>query len=209
MLRFDHMTVIAPTLEEGVDHLRVCLGIDLINSNTHSDMGTHNRRVKLGPDCYLEVIAVNPLAPAPASPRWFGLDQRDAVRSDWSSGFRLKGWVARTRDIDAVLASHGALFGSKRWLDDDFYFSVPPDGGLPMGGVLPSLIEADEDSLTATTLQDQGVRLREFVLEHPTPASVKDLYEAIGITHAPTVIEGRRIGFYARFDTPSGEKILR
>lgn len=48
MLRFDHMTVIAPTLEEGIEYVSNCLEIDLINGTTHTDMGTHNRRVKLG-----------------------------------------------------------------------------------------------------------------------------------------------------------------
>lgn len=105
------MTVIAPTLEEGIEHVSACLEIELINGTTHTDMGTYNRRVKLGEDCYLEVIAINPHAPSPSGPRWFGLDQVEAVRAEWSNGSRLRGWVARTNDIDAVLMSHCQLLG--------------------------------------------------------------------------------------------------
>lgn len=68
MLQFDHITMIAPTLEEGIQHLSACLEIDLINGATHIDMGTHNRRVRLGSDCYLEVIAVDPQATMPDHP---------------------------------------------------------------------------------------------------------------------------------------------
>ena len=49
--------------------------------------GTHNRVMAISsegiPDCYLEVIAIDPEAPEPGRPRWFGLDNpelREAVR---------------------------------------------------------------------------------------------------------------------------------
>lgn len=209
MLHFDHMTVIAPTLDEGIDYVRGCLEIELVNGATHIDMGTHNRRVKLGSDCYLEVIAVNPAAPPPTGPRWFGLDQGEAVRSDWANGSRLKGWVARTNDIDRVLMSHGALLGAKKWLDDHFHFSVPPDGSLPMGGALPSVIDVGDHLPTATSLQDQGIRLKELVIEHPTPSRIIALYDEIGVTNPPTVKQGNRLRLSATLDTPSGVKVLR
>ena len=209
MLQFDHMTVIAPTLDEGIEHVRACLEINLINGATHSDMGTHNKRVKLGADCYLEVIAINPDAPSPNGPRWFGLDQAEVVRSDWSNGSRLKGWVARTNDIDTVLMSHGHFLGSKKWLENDFYFSVLPDGALPMGGVLPCVIDVGDQPPTATSLEDQGVRLREFVLEHPSPSKIIALYNEMGITKPPKIREGEHLSYSALLDTPSGLKVLR
>jgi Glyoxalase-like domain len=208
MLQFDHMTVIAPTLDEGIAHVSACLDIDLINGTTHTDMGTHNRRVKLGADCYLEVIAINPDAPSPRGPRWFGLDEAEAVRADWSNGLRLRGWVARTNDIDKVLTSHGQLLGPKKWLDSDFHFSVPPDGRLPMGGALPSVIDLGDHPPTATILEDQGVRLREFVLEHPVPSQIISLYDDMGIINPPKVRKGERLSFSAVLETPRGLKVL-
>lgn len=203
------MTVIAPTLEEGIEYVSACLEIELINGTSHTDMGTHNRRVKLGEDCYLEVIAVNPNAPSSSGPRWFGLDQAEAVRSEWSKGSRLRGWVARTDDIDNVLISHGHLLGSKKWLDNHFSFSVPLDGGLPMGGILPSIIDVGNSPFTAMSLGDQGVRLREFVLDHPNPSEIISLYNEIGITNPPIVRKGECLCFSAVLDTPSGLKVLK
>jgi hypothetical protein len=209
MLKFDHMTVIAPTLDEGIEYVRACLGIELINGTIHTDMGTHNRRVKLGVDCYLEVIAVNPDAPSPNGPRWFGLDQAEAVRSNWSNGSRLKAWVARTNDIEKVLLFHSQLLGSKKWLDDHFYFSVLPDGDLPMGGGLPCVIDVGDSSPTAAGLADQGVRLREFILEYPKPSELIRLYDRMEIINPPKIIEGERLCYSALLETPSGLKILK
>lgn len=209
MLRFDHMTVLAPSLEEGTEYLGALLEIELINGSIHRDMGTHNRRVRLGETCYLEVIAVDPNAPLPSIPRWFGLDRTDAVRADWSDGLRLKGWVARTKGIDLVLKSHARHLGEKKWLENDFYFAVPPGGGLPMEGALPSVIDMGDQPATATGLEDQGVRLKEFVLEHPSPAQIKALYEELGIVDGPNVSEGKRPRFYAFLETSGGEKLLQ
>lgn len=208
MLTFDHIAVIAPSLDEGIAHVGESLRITLTNARTHVDMGTHNRRVRLGADTYLEVIAANPDAPAPQSPRWFGLDDTEAVRAAWSRGERIGGWVARTDDIDAVLACHGHLLGSKRWLESSFHFAVPADGSLPLGGVLPYAIDLGGRPPTAAHLEDQGVRLRSFVLEHPRPEEVVALYEALGIVRPPTVVAGPAIRFSAEIDTPDGRTVL-
>lgn len=201
---FDHLTVLAPSLGEGMRWITERFGIEPINAATHRDMGTHNRRVRLGPDCYLEVIAVDPDAAPPRWPRWFGLDLTEEVRNAWAAGRRIGGWVARTDDIDAVLASHGHLLGSKRWLDGSFHFSVPEDGGLPMGGVLPSVIDLGGRAPTARRLQDQGLRLKAFVLEHPAPDEIRALYEDMRIVDAPEVVFGPAARFSAEIETPTG-----
>src|SRR5262249_12568508 len=113
VLSLDHITIIAPSLAEGVDHVRACLAIDVPFGTNHPDMGTHNRRLRLGETIYLEIIAVDPDAPRPSRPRWFGLDDTAAVRCRWQNGERLRAWVASTADIDAVLAAHGDLLGGK------------------------------------------------------------------------------------------------
>lgn len=208
MLQFDHMTIIAPTLTEGIEHVAACLGTDLVNGTTHVDMGTHNRRVKLGASCYLEVIAIDPSSPPPNRPRWFGLDHAEAIRSAWSNGLRLRAWVARTNDIDTVLKSYSPILGSKTWLDDHYNFSVLPNGDLPLGGVLPSIIDVGDNPPTAVGLEDQGIHLREFVLEHPDPPTIISLYKEIGIVDPPTVIEGDRIALSALISTPNGGEII-
>ncbi|MGO4676892.1 VOC family protein [Bosea sp. 2YAB26] len=42
MLTLDHLTVIAPTLVEGVAHVRSCLDLDVPFGQRHGYMGTYN-----------------------------------------------------------------------------------------------------------------------------------------------------------------------
>ena len=58
-LRLDHLTVIAPTLSEGVAHVRHCLDLDVPFGTRHDYMGTHNHRLQLGNSVYLEIIALD------------------------------------------------------------------------------------------------------------------------------------------------------
>ena len=136
------------------------------------------------------------------------LDRTEAVRRDWAEGLRLKAWVARSDDIDAVLAEHGRLLGTKTWLEKAFYFSLLPDGALPMSGALPCVIDRCGRPSPSTRMEDQGLRLRALVLEHPEPDKVAPLYRQIGISDPPNVLQGPRIRLRALIDTPSGVKTL-
>ena len=90
MPKFDHLSVVAPSLEEGVAHVRSCLGIEIAFGRKHSHMGTHNHLLRLGDATYLEVISIDESAPAPTGPRWFGFDDPARVRRDWDDGRRLR-----------------------------------------------------------------------------------------------------------------------
>jgi hypothetical protein len=204
----DHITIIAPALAEGVDHVRACLDIDVPFGTKHPDMGTHNHRLRLGETVYLEIIAVDPDAPRPSRPRWFGLDDTDAVRRHWQNGERLRAWVATTCDIDAVLRAHGHLLGGKMRIGRQSQFSVLPDGGLPLAGVLPSVIDRAGQSPPSIAMPELGARLREFVLEHPSPGEVTALYGDLRIRNAPRVQEGPRVRFVATIETVLGLRTL-
>ena len=208
MLCLDHLTIIAPSLAEGVEHVRGCLDLDIPYGGTHPEMGTHNHVLRLGEGTYLEVIAADPSVPPPAGPRWFGLGDLKVVQSDWANGNRLRGWVARTDDIDAVLIGHGELLGGKIRIGTYGQFSLLPDGSLPLDGVLPSVIDRAGRNPRSTRLKDHGVQLRDFVLEHPSPAKITALYEKLGIRNAPLVQEGPRARYFATIDTARGLKTL-
>lgn len=211
MLYLDHLTIIAPSLAEGVEHVRACLDLDIPYGGTHPEMGTHNHVLRLGEAIYLEVIAIDPSAPPPSGPRWFGLGDLEAVRSYWANGERLRGWVARTDDIDAVLIGHGKLLGNKTRVSRGgrySHFSLLPNGGLPLGGVLPSVIDRAGRNPPSMTMSDHGARLRDLVLEHPFPAKVTALYEELGIRNPPHVQEGPRARCFATIDTAHGVKTL-
>lgn len=211
MLRLDHLTIIAPTLADGVAHVRDCLGIEMPYGRVHDGMGTHNHLLRLGDDAYLEVIAVNPAAPPPDRPRWFGLDDGKAVQAAWDDGFHLRGWVARTTDIDAVLSRHGAILGSTVRLSRaglSFSFSLPPDGSLPLGGLAPSVIDRAGHPPPIAAMPDLGARLHAVIVEHPEPDEVTALYEELGIENPPEVQKGEQFRYRAKIETPGGLKTL-
>ena len=211
MLKLDHLTVIAPTLDEGVSHVRDCLDIDVPFGTRHLYMGTHNHRLRLGDAVYLEIVALDPDGVSPGRPRCFGLDDRDTVRSDWEDGRRLRGWVASTVDIDRELAVHPGIFGERVALPFDkpsFNFSIPPDGSLPLDGAAPSLIDHRDDLSFLANIPDLGARLQAVSLEHPEPAAVTALYEELAIDRPPEVVPGSRVRYRARIETPSGLRVL-
>jgi len=211
MLELDHITVISPTLAEGVAHVRACLDIDVPFGRRHPDMGTHNHLLRLGESVYLEIIAVNPAAPRPSHPRWFGLDNSAAVRADWDSGRRLRGWVARTNDLDAVLARHADILGKKvafTSANGDFCFAIPEDGSLPLDGAAPSVIDRLGKPPSIAAMADAGARLQRVILEHPEPARIATLYAGLGIGTSPDVRLGEILRYRALIETPTGLKEL-
>ena len=207
----DHFSVIAPTLAEGVSHVKACLDLDVPFGQRHGDMGTYNHLLQLGDRVYLEIIAVDPDAPRPSRSRWFGLDDQKSVRMAWDNGQRLRGWVARTDGIDTILASSEPVFGRKVALpqaDPSFDFAVPDDGSLPMDGALPSIIDRRGKPRSMAAMADLGARLRSFVLEHPEPETISKLYRELAIDRPPEVVAGSALRYRARIETPAGMKEL-
>ena len=60
MLALDHLTIVAPTLAEGVAHVRRCIDIDVPFGQRHDYMGSHNHLLQLGNSVYLEIVALDP-----------------------------------------------------------------------------------------------------------------------------------------------------
>ena len=208
MLAFDHITVVAPTLEEGIAHVRSALEIEeLGNPARHRDMGTHNQRLRLGNDVYLEVVAADPAAPRPARLRWFGLDS-PTLAADWAAGIRLKAWVCRTDGLDRVLAGHASVLGKRTRLDGRFDFALLPDGSLPLAGALPCVIDRGGAPPPSVRMADRGLRLEELVLEHPDPERIEALYADLGISDPPRVRQGDAVRLSAAIATPTGLRRL-
>jgi hypothetical protein len=211
-LVLDHLAIVAPTLEDGAAHVREQIGIEMQAGGKHPEMGTHNLLLRLGSDVFLEVIAVDPAAARPAGPRWFGLADVGAVRAAWTDGRRLRGFVARTDDLDGVLARHGELLGRKTPVsrgDRHWFFSVRPDGLLPAGGAVPPVMDWGPRGNPAPQMPDLGARLVGFEIEHPDPAWLEDLYAKVSLVSPPVVRKGAEIRLRAMIDTPSGMRELR
>jgi hypothetical protein len=211
MLKLDHLTLIAPTLAEGVAHVRACLDLDVPFGQRHDYMGTHNHLLQLGDMTYLEIVALDPQGEAPGRARWFNLDDQKTVKADWDSGRRLRGWVARVDALGDVIAKREHIFGHKvmlPWRDPSFDFAIPDDGTLPLDGAVPSLIDRRGKPRAMATIADLGARLRSFSLVHPEADEIAALYRELNIDHSPTITRGEALRYRAVIDTPTGVKEL-
>lgn len=211
MLKLDHVTVIAPTLIEGVSHVQNCLDLNVPFGTRHDYMGTHNHRLQLGNNVYLEIVALDPDGTQPGRPRWFGLDNQKKVRSDWTEGRRLRGWVASTDAIDSVVSTRRAIFGDKVPLpatNPTFDFTIPADGSLPLDGAAPSIIDHRGDPTSMASIPDLGARLRSLTLEHPNPAAIETLYRELSIDRPPAIVLAPNVRYRAQIETPTGLKEL-
>lgn len=163
MLTFDHLAISCDSLAEGVAHVEAALGVDLAPGGDHAAMGTHNRLLSLGPDEYLEVIAINPDAPGPDQPRWFDLD-------NFRGAPRVTNWICRCPDLEAALASAPAGAGVPWDLqrgDLRWRMAIPKDGRLPFDNTFPAMIEWQGEAHPAPRLPDRGIRLTGLTLAHP------------------------------------------
>lgn len=211
MLYLDHLTVIAPSLAEGVSHVRACLDLDVPFGQRHDYMGTYNHLLQLGDTVYLEIVALDPDAHGPSRSRWFGLDDQTRVKAAWDEGRRLRGWVARTDDIGSILAGREPIFGKKVALPvigSSFDFSIPDDGSLPLDGAAPSIIDRRGKPRSMATIADLGARLVSFVLEHPDPVAVSALYRELSIDRPPVIVKGDKLLYRAQIETAAGLKEL-
>lgn len=168
MLRLDHLAVVAGRLEEGVGHVEALLGVPMAGGGKHPLMGTHNRLLGLG-DLYLEVISIDPDAPAPGRPRWFDMDR-------FSGPPRLANWVAGCDDLLAEVALGPAGIGQPLALQRGDYrwrMAVPADGRLPHAGGFPALIQWEGDAHPARALPDSGLRLARLEISSPDATALR------------------------------------
>lgn len=180
----DHLVVAAANLDEGAAWLEHHLGVELTPGGRHAAMGTRNRLLRLGPALYLELIAIDPEAPAPARARWFGLDD-PRLRARIAERPRLIHWVARTNDIAIARAACpeplGEILPMNRG-DLEWLITVPEDGHLPGEGLVPSLIQWQTDEHPAARLPDAGCALMKLEGFHPEPAHIQGALDALGLT---------------------------
>jgi hypothetical protein len=162
----DHIVVAARSLDEGAAWVHSALGVATQPGGKHPLMGTHNRLLAIGGRRYLEVIAIDPDAPPPGRPRWFGLDE-PATRARLERGPLLLHWVERTDDLDAALRDYpepvevlDASRGELAWR-----ITVPADGRLPCRGKCPTLIQWKGSAHPSQRLPASGVELVEWRVE--------------------------------------------
>lgn len=167
----DHLVVAARTLDEGGAFIRNRFGVECVAGGKHATMGTHNRLLSLGPQSYLEVIAIDPEAPSPSRPRWFELDT-PAMQARLAQGPALVHWVERTRDLEREVAAYPPPLSIESFTRGPYRWrmALTPDGSFPGHGRLPTLIQWDGPHPCAT-LPDLGVRLERLGQENGSPVA--------------------------------------
>jgi hypothetical protein len=205
----DHLVVAAATLEQGEDYVESLLGVGPRRGGKHVAMGTHNSLLKLGPRTYLEVIAIDPDASAPQRPRWFALDTA-ALRAGLQDAPRLLHWVARTEDIDAARGVHPGAGEVHTMARDEFQWrmTIPANGELPAGGVLPTLIEWKDQRHPTDSMPDAGIRLVALGGAHPEPASIRSTLAALALSDAIKITFAAKPRLVAMLQTARGPVAL-
>jgi hypothetical protein len=206
----DHLVVAAATLEEGEDYIEMRLGARPLRGGRHVAMGTHNSLLKLGEKTYLEVIAIDPDGVAPGRARWFGLDTA-ALRAEVQKAPRLIHWVARTDDIVAARRAcpvdcgevHTMARGAFEWR-----ITIPADGHLPGGGVLPTLIQWADERHPADAMPDAGVRLVALAGAHSEPDAIRSALATLSLADTLKVTFAMTPRFAAMLRTARGPVVL-
>lgn len=203
-LSIDHMVIAAPSLAAGADYVRSELGVEMVPGGEHPRMGTHNLLLKLGETTYLEVLAVNPSAPRPDHPRWFGLDALDANATP-----RLVAWVARVDDIRGVVAASSFDFGDVEEMSRDdltWLITVRRDGRLPLDGAAPVLMQWLTGDHPTKHLPDARCTLASLRGAHPAES---EALEGLAVDPRWLTSSVRAPGFEASIQTPVGLRTLR
>lgn len=216
--RVDHLVVAADSLEQGAAWCEATFGVQLAGGGKHPLMGTHNRVLSIGserfPDCYLEVIAIDPQAAAIDRARWFGLDD-PALQAALRERPRLIHAVARTRLIemvrwglincglnpgDLLAAQRDTPHGLLKWR-----ITVRDDGRTECAGALPTLIEWLGPH-PCEHLPRSPVVLQDLVLRG-VPAQALDVLKLPSV-QAASIDTNARSPLSTTFDTPRGRVVL-
>jgi hypothetical protein len=204
----DHLVVACRDLTQGVAWLRKQLGEGAQPGGKHKLMGSHNAVLRLGARTYLELIAIDPNAPTPSRPRWFGLDEA-AVQKRASSAPFLASWVVACTDIAAAaqrVPELGEIVALSRGMLS-WRITIPADGRLPLGGALPAVIQWDDAIHPCDALEDRGCALKRLRIVHPRADFLRAALLALGLD-APYEVEPGELALVTRIDTPRGEASL-
>jgi hypothetical protein len=88
--------------------------------------------------------------------------------------------------------------------------TVRADGGLPLDGAAPLLIQRESSTHPAAALPPSGLQLQQLRIRHPEPDRVLALFRQIGLAAQPivTVEHGSRSSLVAEIKTPFGPRQL-
>jgi hypothetical protein len=202
----DHIILACDQLAAGVEYLAQLTGVTPQIGGRHPTMGTHNAVLKLGPKLYLELIAIDPDAPKPKRPRWFGLDNK-ALQARLGEHPHVIHWAARTAAIAADSARAPIARGPVQAFERGEFrwrLTVPDDGSLPGQGEAPTLIQWDSAVHPAERMPASGIALVQLAASHPSPDEIRRDLKVLGLEDALQVTYGAVPRLAAMLRTPRG-----
>ena len=206
-MQIDHVTVGAADLEAGARFVRSRLNVDIPNGGKHPHMSTHNKVARVGDGVFLEILAIDPGAPPPPRPRWFGLDD-PAVTARLAGSPGPIGWVVRTSDIAAVQARSPVDLGPASSMSRGeltWKLTIPDSGVQPFAGLVPAFIQWDGEPHPSANMVFPGPRLKSVVLRHPRPNELGSVLQALGIDHLAEIEQAAGMPSLAfAFELPDG-----
>lgn len=171
-MTLDHLVIAAPSLEIGAAWFEEHTGVQAQSGGKHTLMGTHNLLARLGKDTYLEIISVDPEAPKPTRARWFNLDQPVLEP-------RLIHWVARCENLERMENLDGIITSVTRGAYS-WQITIPEDGHLPGGGLIPTLIQWHSPNPSGQ-LVHCGLELLSLMGHHPNPELIQTKLQALDL----------------------------
>lgn len=208
--QLDHVVIAARSLAEGVAWVESLLGVKMLAGGRHVNMGTHNALLGLGPDCYLEVIAIDPESAALSRPRWFALDAQQTLDRMRENPFLLH-WVARVGAFPLPGIEVTEIFGPVTPMSRgelNWEITIPVDGSLPGDGCLPSLIKWPGGRSPASRLPDSGWRLQRLDIYHPVPHGLTAILVQLGIESCISLINGEEVRLHAVLSNDQREVVI-
>ena len=194
MFALDHLVIAAETLDAGTAFAEARLGVPLAPGGQHHFMGTHNRLLALGPDTYLEVIAIDPSLPHPGRTRWFGLDR-------FTGDPRLVAWVLSTPDMRNVAQMPGTYHAPEDLVRGDLRWQMSVPISAPLGDLAPPVLHWPGDK-PQNRLPDAGVSMTSLSIRHPDTGQLPKIADPRVTLNAGTP------GISAHLTTPQGKVSL-
>ena len=192
----DHLVIGAEELEKATQQVQDFLKAKFLKGGKHPLMATHNSLIKLQKSLYLEIIAIDPGASfsknSAGQNRWFSLDDH-ATKERLSRGPQPLCWVVAVENIEQALAHCGYNPGKVIVMtrgNFNWKITVPENGNLPEGGILPILIEWPNGSNPTSTMPESSIFLEELTLFHSNPIKIRHVLSKLKIDGPIKVVTG-------------------
>lgn len=203
-VRLDHIIFGCAELDAGAAWLSERLGVQEAARGVHKMMGTHNALWNMG-EAYIELVAINPDAPHPGRPRWFGLDDA-ATQAKLANGVALLTWAIAGAPIEPIVAKAPVDLGPVESFSRDdlaWNLAVPVKGSPGLDGAFPLTLHWTKGVHPAERLPDVGVRCDRLAVSHPEMAAIRG---ALGPVASPVELHDGAFALTAELSGPAGRQ---